>query len=174
MQNNGINEHVFHSWEIYETDAFLTKLHPFFVQCLNFREFLSRVWIFVKSSKGRIGDLGGPDPACRPYFGDPWILVHHVFCQRPSHLDHHQIFLYLEKKYPFWHKHRRDCQMEAKNNELKGQLITIIMCVYSFNLKISNTGRQTAIRLQSATNRNMHNNQTKWNIVSKQDKGVEM
>jgi len=51
--------------------------------------------------------------------------------------------------------------MEAKNNELKRQLITIIICVYSFNLKISNTGRQTAIRLQSATNRNMHNKQTK-------------
>jgi len=28
--------------------------------------------------------------------------------------------------------------------------------VYSFNLKISITGRQTATRLQSATNGNMH------------------
>src|SRR6218665_1213051 len=51
----------------------------------------------------------------------------------------------------------------------------LIECVYSFNLKISNTGLQTATREQSTTNRNMHNKQTKKrNIVSKQDKGVEM
>jgi len=27
------------------------------------------------------------------------------------HHHHHQIFLYLEKKYPFWHKCRRDLQI---------------------------------------------------------------
>jgi len=43
------------------------------------------------------------------------------------------------------------------------------MYMYSFNLKISNTGQQTATQLQSATNRNTHNKQK---TVSKQDKGV--
>jgi len=28
-----------------------------------------------------------------------------------THHHHHQIFLYLEKKYPFWHKRRRDLQI---------------------------------------------------------------
>jgi len=51
--------------------------------------------------------------------------------------------------------------------------VCVCVCVCSFNLKISNTGRQTATRLQSATNRNMHNNQIR-NIMSTQDKGVEM
>jgi len=34
--------------------------------------FSSHVWIFGKSTAGRIGDLGRPDPARGPYFGDPW------------------------------------------------------------------------------------------------------
>jgi len=33
--------------------------------------------------------------------------------------------------------------------------MAIMLCVYSFNLKINNTGRQTATWLHSATNRNM-------------------
>jgi len=50
-----------------------------------------------------------------------------------------------------------------------------LLCVVyiRFNLKIINTGRQTVTRLQSATNRTVHNKQNK-NIVSDQDKGLEM
>jgi len=36
----------------------------------------------------------------------------------------------------------------------------VVQISYSFNLKISNTGRQTTTQLQSATNINMHNKQT--------------
>jgi len=50
---------------------------------------------------------------------------------------------------------------------------TVALCVYSCNLRISNTGRQTAIRPQSAKNRTMHNKRKNYR-VAEQDKEVEM
>jgi len=35
--------------------------------------FSSHDWLCWKSTTGRIEDLGGQDPASRPYFGDPWL-----------------------------------------------------------------------------------------------------
>jgi len=62
----------------------------------------------------------------------------------------------------------------SSTSEVVGIVIVAHVCVYAFSLKISNTGRQTTTRLQSATNRNMHNKQTKKETVSKQDKELEM
>ena len=48
----------------------------------------------------------------------------------------------------------------------------VVQISYSFNLKISNTGRQTTTQLQIEIC--ITNKQKKENIVSKQDKGVKM
>jgi len=73
MQNNGDNYHV-HKTEVSPCIRRLKSLRCM-VKSAEKANFSSHVWIFGKRTAGRIGDLGRPDPARGPYFGDPWCRI---------------------------------------------------------------------------------------------------